>query len=48
MTPDELTAALGEAGLRVIDTQGLQWRPSTGFALGPDVSVDYFVTAVRD
>jgi 2-polyprenyl-6-hydroxyphenyl methylase/3-demethylubiquinone-9 3-methyltransferase len=45
MTPDELTAALGEAGLRVIGTQGLQWRPSTGFALGPDMSVDYFVTA---
>ncbi|MGL4542698.1 MAG: bifunctional 2-polyprenyl-6-hydroxyphenol methylase/3-demethylubiquinol 3-O-methyltransferase UbiG [Polymorphobacter sp.] len=46
MTPPELTAALADAGLAVIDTQGLQWRPASGFALGPDTAVDYFVGAV--
>jgi 2-polyprenyl-6-hydroxyphenyl methylase / 3-demethylubiquinone-9 3-methyltransferase len=46
MTPDELGAALGEAGLRVTGTQGMTWRPGKGFRLGPDTSVDYFVTAV--
>ena len=46
MTPDELGAALGEAGLVVTETQGMSWRPGKGFVLGPDVSVDYFVTAV--
>ena len=47
MTPDEVTAALAEAGLSVTDVQGMTWRPGTGFVLGRDVSVDYFGTAVR-
>ena len=47
MTPDEVTAALAEAGLTVTDVQGMTWRPGTGFVLGADVSVDYFGTAVR-
>jgi 2-polyprenyl-6-hydroxyphenyl methylase/3-demethylubiquinone-9 3-methyltransferase len=46
MTPDELSAALAAAGLRVTATQGLTWGPGQGFHLGPDTSVDYFVTAV--
>jgi 2-polyprenyl-6-hydroxyphenyl methylase/3-demethylubiquinone-9 3-methyltransferase len=48
MTPEELTAALESAGLRVIDSQGLSWRPGKGFVLGNDMSVDYFLTAVRN
>ncbi len=44
MTPDELGEALTNVGLKVIDTQGLTWRPGKGFSLGPDVSVDYFLT----
>ncbi len=44
MTPAELTEALANAGLRVIETQGLTWRPGKGFTLGPDVSVNYFLT----
>ncbi len=47
MTPDELTEALVNAGLTVTDTQGLTWRPGKGFTLGPDVSVNYFLTATR-
>ncbi len=46
VTPDELAADLATAGLRVVDTQGLGWRPDKGFHLGSDLSVNYFVTAV--
>jgi 2-polyprenyl-6-hydroxyphenyl methylase/3-demethylubiquinone-9 3-methyltransferase len=48
MTPEELTAGLEAAGLRVIDSQGMSWRPGKGFVLSNDTSVDYFLTAVRD
>jgi 2-polyprenyl-6-hydroxyphenyl methylase / 3-demethylubiquinone-9 3-methyltransferase len=48
MTPDELGAALESAGLRIIDSQGLSWRPGKGFVLGNDISVNYFLTAVRN
>jgi 2-polyprenyl-6-hydroxyphenyl methylase/3-demethylubiquinone-9 3-methyltransferase len=46
MTPAELTEALTHAGLSVTATTGLTWRPGQGFTLGPDVSVDYFLTVV--
>ncbi len=46
MTPAELSEALAHAGLNVIDTKGLSWRPGQGFILGPDVSVNYFLTAI--
>ncbi|MFZ4688065.1 MAG: bifunctional 2-polyprenyl-6-hydroxyphenol methylase/3-demethylubiquinol 3-O-methyltransferase UbiG [Polymorphobacter sp.] len=48
MQPAELTEALTHAGLSVTDTQGLTWRPGKGFILGPDVSVNYFLTAIPD
>lgn len=46
MTPAELGEALSYAGLNVTSTTGLTWRPSRGFHLGPDTSVNYFVTAI--
>jgi 2-polyprenyl-6-hydroxyphenyl methylase/3-demethylubiquinone-9 3-methyltransferase len=46
MTPAELTEALDHGGLAVTATTGLSWRPGQGFALGPDVSVNYFLTVV--
>lgn len=46
VTPDELTGELAAAGLRVVETLGLGWRPDRGFHLGSDLSVNYFVTAV--
>jgi 2-polyprenyl-6-hydroxyphenyl methylase/3-demethylubiquinone-9 3-methyltransferase len=46
MTPDELSAALENAGLQVIDRQGLSWRPGKGFVMTSDLSVNYFLTAV--
>ena len=44
--PDEITVELAAAGLAVTATQGMTWRPGTGFVLGRDVSVNYFGTAV--
>ncbi len=46
VTPDELTAELASAGFVVTDTTGLTWRPGTGFVLGRDLSVNYYLTAV--
>ncbi len=47
LTPEELTALLTEAGLRVVDRRGLVFSPATGFALGESVSLNYFLTAVK-
>jgi 2-polyprenyl-6-hydroxyphenyl methylase / 3-demethylubiquinone-9 3-methyltransferase len=47
LRPDELTTLLADAGLEVVDTRGLTFSPARGFALGQDLSLDYFVTAVR-
>ena len=44
--PEEMTIELAAAGLTVTDTQGMTWRPGTGFVLSRDVSVNYFATAV--
>ena len=47
LTPEELTALLDAAGLRVIDTRGLSFSPATGFTLSDSTSLDYFLTAVK-
>ena len=47
MTPAELSEAMVHAGLTVTATHGLGWSPGRGFALGDDVSINYFLTAVR-
>ena len=48
LTPDELTAVLAEAGLRVTDSRGLSPDVAKGgFRLSEDRSLDYLVTAVR-
>ncbi|WP_174284924.1 bifunctional 2-polyprenyl-6-hydroxyphenol methylase/3-demethylubiquinol 3-O-methyltransferase UbiG [Sphingomonas bacterium] len=46
LTPDELTALLTAAGLRVIDTTGLVLSPARGFVTGTSTQLDYFMTAV--
>ena len=45
LTPDELSAMLADAGMRVIDVTGLTLG-AAGFALGTSTALDYFVTAV--
>jgi 2-polyprenyl-6-hydroxyphenyl methylase/3-demethylubiquinone-9 3-methyltransferase len=45
LTPDELTAKLAAAGLRVERLSGLSWSPLRGFHLSPDQRVNYIGTA---
>jgi len=47
LTPAELEALLTAAGMRVIDRRGLSFSPAKGFVLSDDLSLDYFLTAVR-
>ncbi|HEV2816345.1 MAG TPA: bifunctional 2-polyprenyl-6-hydroxyphenol methylase/3-demethylubiquinol 3-O-methyltransferase UbiG [Allosphingosinicella sp.] len=47
LAPEELRALVRAAGLEVIDTTGLGWRPTRGFALSDDLSLNYLVTAKR-
>jgi 2-polyprenyl-6-hydroxyphenyl methylase/3-demethylubiquinone-9 3-methyltransferase len=47
LTPEELTALLRDAGLRVTDTRGLGFSPATGFTLSDSTSLDYFLTAIK-
>jgi 2-polyprenyl-6-hydroxyphenyl methylase/3-demethylubiquinone-9 3-methyltransferase len=47
LTPDQLTALLGDAGLTVRDITGLAFSPARGFELSASTELDYFVTAVR-
>lgn len=47
ITPDELTALVESAGLRVTDTRGLSFSPAKGFVVGDDMKLNYLMTAVR-
>jgi 2-polyprenyl-6-hydroxyphenyl methylase/3-demethylubiquinone-9 3-methyltransferase len=47
VSPDQLTAMISNAGLDIVDTTGIGWTPSRGFALGEDLSLNYLVTAKR-
>ena len=47
LTPDELTALLVDAGLRVTDRRGLAFSPATGFTLSETTALDYFLTAMH-
>lgn len=46
LTPDELTAKLGMAGLMVQEIDGLSWSITKGFHVSADMSVNYIGTAV--
>lgn len=47
LTPDELAAFAGAAGLKVLDRRGLAFSPSRGFALSDDMSLNYLMALVR-
>jgi 2-polyprenyl-6-hydroxyphenyl methylase/3-demethylubiquinone-9 3-methyltransferase len=47
LAPDELQGLIRDAGLEVIDTTGLSWTPTRGFALSEDLSLNYLMTAKR-
>jgi 2-polyprenyl-6-hydroxyphenyl methylase / 3-demethylubiquinone-9 3-methyltransferase len=48
LTPDELTALLEAAGMRVIDQSGLAFSPAKGFVLSDDISLNYLLAAVAE
>jgi 2-polyprenyl-6-hydroxyphenyl methylase/3-demethylubiquinone-9 3-methyltransferase len=47
LTPEELTALLGEAGLAVIDTRGISFNLGRGLVLSDDVKLNYLVSVVH-
>jgi 2-polyprenyl-6-hydroxyphenyl methylase/3-demethylubiquinone-9 3-methyltransferase len=47
LTPAELSALLGDAGLAVTDTRGISMKLARGLVLTDDVKLNYLVSAVR-
>ncbi len=47
LRPEQLTALIEDAGLRVTDVRGLTFSPARGFGLSGSTALDYFVAAVR-
>lgn len=47
ITPDELAAMVRDAGLEVLDIQGIAFSPLKGLHLSEDTSLNYLVTAAR-
>ena len=47
ITPEELTAMLGKAGLEVMDVEGIAFSPLKGLHLSDDVRLNYLVAAKR-
>jgi len=45
VTPEELTALLGEVGLAVTTTRGIAWRPGKGLHLSDDMALNYILSA---
>ncbi|MGI4880884.1 MAG: hypothetical protein ACRYG4_25765 [Janthinobacterium lividum] len=46
VTPDALSAKSRSAGSSARGVTGMTWRPGSGFVLGSDTSVNYYLTAV--
>ena len=44
LTPEELTALLGEAGLAVIDTRGISFNVGRGLVLSDDMKLNYLMS----
>jgi 2-polyprenyl-6-hydroxyphenyl methylase/3-demethylubiquinone-9 3-methyltransferase len=47
ITPDELSSMVREAGLSVIDVEGIAFSPLKGLHLSDDTSLNYLVAATR-
>lgn len=47
LTPDELTAHVESAGLKVVDRKGLSFSVAHGFKLSDNLALDYFLTITR-
>ncbi|MEO7601665.1 MAG: bifunctional 2-polyprenyl-6-hydroxyphenol methylase/3-demethylubiquinol 3-O-methyltransferase UbiG [Sphingomicrobium sp.] len=47
ITPDELCAMVREAGLKVIDVEGIAFSPLKGLHLSDDTSLNYLIAAIK-
>ncbi|KNC86008.1 3-demethylubiquinone-9 3-O-methyltransferase [Sphaeroforma arctica JP610] len=47
ITPFDMTAYLGHAGLSVVDTQGMSYDPALKWRLTDDTSINYITAAVK-
>lgn len=45
LTPKELTALLGDAGLKVVDMQGIAFSPNSGLHLSDNMALNYILRA---
>lgn len=45
IAPDGMTRLMGEAGLKVLDTEGIAWSPTRGLHLSEDMRLNYLVAA---
>ena len=47
ITPDELSAMIREAGLSIIDVEGIAFSPLKGLHLSDDTNLNYLIAATR-
>lgn len=47
IAPDGMTKLMGEAGLKVLDMEGIAWSPTRGLHLSEDMRLNYLVAAAR-
>jgi 2-polyprenyl-6-hydroxyphenyl methylase / 3-demethylubiquinone-9 3-methyltransferase len=47
LTPEDLEAIFDDAGLKMVDIQGIGFSPISGLTLSHDTRLNYIVTAVR-
>jgi 2-polyprenyl-6-hydroxyphenyl methylase/3-demethylubiquinone-9 3-methyltransferase len=45
LTPDELTALLNEAGIEIVDMQGIAFSPMSGLHLSSNMALNYILSA---
>ena len=46
IAPEGMTRLMGEAGLKILDTEGIAWSPTRGLHLSEDLRLNYLVAAV--
>lgn len=47
VSPEQLKLFLSDAGLKLIDVEGIAWSPTRGLHLSDDIRLNYLVSAVR-
>jgi 2-polyprenyl-6-hydroxyphenyl methylase/3-demethylubiquinone-9 3-methyltransferase len=45
LTPDELTAILNDAGIEIIDMQGIAFSPMSGLHVSSNMALNYIMSA---